>query len=148
MLTEKNTDAAREERERLGKTDLTEYPRLLAVDNEMVVPVNKVVQVLVTSDPEGVNHAFAMPAFGVKIDAIPGRLNEIWFKAEEEGLYYGQCSELCGARHAYMSIAVRVVSEERYNEWLAAASDSVENANQQLLAALEADKKTLVAENN
>lgn len=136
------------ERERYGKLDRAEYPRLLAVDNEMVVPVNKVVRVLVTADPEGVNHAFAVPAFGVKMDAIPGRNNEIWFKAEQEGLYYGQCSELCGARHAFMSIAVRVVSEERYAEWLAAAADDLGTANENLLASLAAERDTLVANNN
>lgn len=91
-------------------------PRLLAVDNEMVVPVGKVVKVQVTA--ADVLHAFALPSFGLKIDAVPGRLNETWFKAEREGVYYGQCSELCGARHAFMPIAVRVVSEEAYAQWL------------------------------
>ena len=87
-----------------------EQPRLLAVDNEMVVPVNKMVRVQVIG--ADVIHAFAMPAFGIKIDAVPGRLNETWFKATSEGVYYGQCSELCGKDHAYMPIAVRVVSEQ------------------------------------
>src|SRR6476469_9888784 len=91
-------------------------PRLLAVDNEMVVPVNKVVHVLTTG--ADVIHAFAVPAFGIKIDAIPGRINETWFKAEREGMYYGQCSELCGKDHAFMPIAVHVVSEQAYNTWL------------------------------
>jgi cytochrome c oxidase subunit 2 len=95
-----------------------DQPRLLAVDNDLVVPVNKVVRVLVTSDPIGVIHAFAVPSFGVKIDAVPGRLNETWFKATREGIYYGQCSELCGKDHAYMPIAVRVVSEKDYATWL------------------------------
>jgi cytochrome c oxidase subunit II len=94
-------------------------PRLLAVDNEVVVPVNKVVRVQTTADR--VIHAFAVPAFGIKIDAIPGRLNETWFKATKEGVYYGQCSELCGRNHAYMPIAVRVVSEQAFNTWLADA---------------------------
>jgi cytochrome c oxidase subunit 2 len=94
-------------------------PRLLEVDNEVVVPVNKVVRVQVTA--ADVLHAFAMPSFGVKIDAIPGRLNETWFRAEREGVYYGQCSELCGQRHAYMPIVVRVVSEQAYAEWLTEA---------------------------
>jgi cytochrome c oxidase subunit 2 len=85
-------------------------PRLLAVDNEMVVPVNKVVKVLVTG--ADVIHSFAVPSFGIKIDAIPGRLNETWFKAEREGMYYGQCSQLCGRDHAFMPIAVHVVSEK------------------------------------
>ncbi|MEO0635750.1 MAG: cytochrome c oxidase subunit II [Pseudomonadota bacterium] len=137
-----------DERARYGKEDRAEYPRLLAVDNEIVVPVNKVVRMLVTADPEGVNHAFAVPAFGVKMDAIPGRNNEIWFKAEKEGLYYGQCSELCGARHAFMPIAVRVVSEDNYNAWLTAAADDLDTANQNLIASIEAERATLVANNN
>jgi cytochrome c oxidase subunit 2 len=91
-------------------------PRLLAVDNQMVVPVNKVVRVQVTG--ADVIHAFAVPSFGVKIDGIPGRLNETWFKAEREGTYYGQCSELCGKDHAYMPIAVHVVSDQAYAAWL------------------------------
>jgi cytochrome c oxidase subunit II len=91
-------------------------PRLLAVDNPMVVPVNKVVRVQ-TIGAE-VIHAFAVPSFGVKIDAIPGRLNETWFKAAREGIYYGQCSELCGKDHAFMPIEVRVVSEQAYAAWL------------------------------
>jgi cytochrome c oxidase subunit 2 len=94
-------------------------PRLLSVDNEMVVPVNKVVRVLVTGFD--VIHAFAVPSFGVKIDAIPGRLNETWFKATKEGWYYGQCSELCGKDHAFMPIAVRVVSEAEFTTWVDAA---------------------------
>ena len=91
-------------------------PRLLAVDNELVVPVDKVVKVLITAND--VLHAWALPAFGVKRDAVPGRINETWFKAEKVGTYYGQCSELCGIKHAFMPITVRVVSEEEYNEWL------------------------------
>jgi cytochrome c oxidase subunit II len=93
-------------------------PRLLSVDNELVVPVNKNVKVLVTSDGSGVIHAFAVPSFGIKIDAIPGRLNETWFKATKEGWYYGQCSELCGRDHAYMPIAVRVVSDDEFKVWI------------------------------
>jgi len=93
-----------------------DQPRLLAVDNEMVVPVNKVVKVLVTGSD--VIHSFSVPSFGVKIDAVPGRLNETWFKAEREGTYYGQCSQLCGRDHAFMPIAVHVVSEQAYNAWI------------------------------
>ena len=93
-----------------------DQPRLLAVDNEMVVPVNKVVRVQVIG--ADVIHAFAVPSFGIKIDAVPGRLNETWFKATREGIYYGQCSELCGKDHAYMPIAVRVVNERDYATWL------------------------------
>src|SRR5437764_15055528 len=87
-------------------------PRLLGVDNEIVVPVNKTVRVQVIG--ADVIHAFAVPSFGIKIDAVPGRLNETWFKATREGMYYGQCSELCGKDHAYMPIAVRVVREKDY----------------------------------
>jgi cytochrome c oxidase subunit 2 len=93
-----------------------DQPRLLAVDNDVVVPVNKVIRVQVIG--ADVIHAFAVPSFGIKIDAVPGRLNETWFKATREGIYYGQCSELCGKDHAYMPIAVRVVSEKEYEAWL------------------------------
>ena len=96
-----------------------DQPRLLAVDNEVVVPVNKVVKVLITAND--VLHAWALPSFGVKRDAVPGRINETWFKAEKEGTYYGQCSELCGIKHAFMPITVKVVSEEDYQEWLSEA---------------------------
>ena len=96
-----------------------DQPRLLSVDNEVVVPVNKVVKVLITAND--VLHAWALPAFGVKRDAVPGRINETWFKAEKEGTYYGQCSELCGIKHAFMPIAVKVVSDEDYQEWLSEA---------------------------
>ena len=91
-------------------------PRLLGVDNEMVVPVNKVVRVQTTG--ADVIHSFAVPAFGIKIDAIPGRLNETWFRATKTGMFYGQCSELCGKDHAFMPITVRVVSEQAYAAWL------------------------------
>ena len=94
-------------------------PRLLAVDNEVIVPVNKVVKVLITAND--VLHAWALPSFGVKRDAVPGRINETWFKAEKEGTYYGQCSELCGIQHAFMPITVRVVSDEEYENWLSEA---------------------------
>ena len=93
-----------------------DQPRLLAVDNEVVVPVNKVVRVQVIG--ADVIHAFAVPSFGIKIDAVPGRLNETWFKAEREGVYYGQCSELCGKDHAFMPIAVRVVNEADFAAWI------------------------------
>ena len=91
-------------------------PRLLATDKHVVVPVNKVVKVLITAND--VLHAWALPAFGVKRDAVPGRINETWFKAEKEGIFYGQCSELCGIKHAFMPITVEVVSEEKYKEWV------------------------------
>jgi cytochrome c oxidase subunit II len=94
-------------------------PRLLGVDNELVVPVNKVVRVEVTG--ADVIHSFAVPAFGIKIDAIPGRLNETWFKATKIGMFYGQCSELCGKDHAFMPIAVRVVSDQDFVAWVETA---------------------------
>jgi len=94
-------------------------PRLLGVDNEMVVPVNKVIRVQTTG--ADVIHAFAVPAFGIKIDSIPGRLNETWFKATKTGMYYGQCSELCGKDHAFMPIAVRVVSDQEFASWVETA---------------------------
>ena len=94
-------------------------PRLLAVDNELVVPVNKNIRVITTGAE--VIHAFAVPSFGIKIDSIPGRLNETWFKATREGIYYGQCSELCGKDHAFMPIAVRVVSEDEFKKWVEGA---------------------------
>ena len=90
-------------------------PRLLGVDNPMVVPAGKVVRVIVTATD--VLHSFAMPAFGVKIDAVPGRLNETWFKVDEPGIYYGQCSELCGKRHAYMPIEIHVLPQADYDAW-------------------------------
>jgi len=93
-----------------------DQPRLLAADTEMVVPVNKNVLVLTTG--ADVIHSFTVPSFGIKIDAIPGRINETWFKATREGLYYGQCSELCGRDHAFMPINVRVVSEQAFATWL------------------------------
>jgi cytochrome c oxidase subunit 2 len=93
-----------------------DQPRLLAVDNEMVVPVNKTVRVITTG--ADVIHSFAVPSFGIKIDAVPGRINETWFTATREGVYYGQCSELCGKDHAFMPIAVRVVTEQAFSAWI------------------------------
>jgi cytochrome c oxidase subunit 2 len=97
-----------------------DQPRLLAVDNEMVVPVNKVVRMQIIGAE--VIHSFAVPSFGVRLDAVPGRLNETWFKATREGMYYGQCSELCGKDHAFMPVAIRVVSEQAFKEWVEAAN--------------------------
>src|SRR5690606_23077227 len=103
-------------------------PRLLAVDNMLVVPVNTTVRVQVTA--ADVIHAFGVPSFGVMTDAVPGRLNETWFNARKEGVFYGQCRELCGKDHAFMPIAVRVVSADVYAAWLAALeSGSVASAN-------------------
>jgi cytochrome c oxidase subunit II len=107
-------------------------PRLLGVDNRVVVPVGKTVRMIITSTD--VIHAWTIPAFGAKIDAVPGKLNETWFKAEREGVFYGQCSELCGSRHSFMPIAVEVVSQERFDQWVAeaktkfAAADSANTA--------------------
>jgi len=94
-------------------------PRLLGVDNEMVVPINKVVRIQTTG--ADVIHSFAVPAFGIKIDSIPGRLNETWFQATKLGMFYGQCSELCGKDHAFMPIAVRVVNDQEFAAWVEGA---------------------------
>ena len=118
--------------------DLKEgQPRLLAVDNEVVVPVNKVVKVMITAND--VLHAWALPSFGVKRDAVPGRINETWFKADRTGTFYGQCSELCGIKHAFMPITVNVVSEKDYNEWLEKAK--VEFAKEEISNNIKVAKK-------
>lgn len=111
-------------------------PRLLAVDNELVVPVNKVVRVQVIG--ADVIHSFAVPAFGIKIDAVPGRLNETWFKADQTGMFYGQCSELCGKDHAYMPIAVRVVTEDEFKKWVVDAQKKYASAGNSTFASIEA----------
>ena len=138
ILDEKDRTAA-------GKEDKAVYPRLLAVDHELVVPVNTMTRVLVTATD--VIHSFAMPAFGIKMDAVPGRINETWFKAEKEGLYYGQCSQLCGKDHAFMPIAIRVVSDQQYNTWLAAAKTDLDGANKTLMAEVDGTKKVAAAGN-
>jgi cytochrome c oxidase subunit 2 len=107
-------------------------PRLLGVDNEMVVPVNKVIRVETTG--ADVIHSFAVPAFGIKIDAIPGRLNETWFKAEKTGMYYGQCSELCGKDHSFMPIAVRVVTDQEFAAWVEQAKKKYASARTETFA--------------
>jgi cytochrome c oxidase subunit 2 len=94
-------------------------PRLLGTDNAIYVPVNKVVEVETAG--ADVIHSWAMPQMGVKMDAVPGRLNHTWFKATQTGVFYGQCSELCGAKHAYMPIELHVVSDAEYAAWLAAS---------------------------
>ena len=127
------------DRAALGKEDRAIYPRLLAVDNEVVVPVGETVRLLVTA--ADVIHSWTIPAFGVKMDAIPGRINETWFKADREGLYFGQCSELCGKDHAFMPIAVRVVSRDLYDTWLAAAATDLPGANKALQAAVSGGAK-------
>ncbi|MFZ1774373.1 MAG: cytochrome c oxidase subunit II [Rhizobiaceae bacterium] len=136
MLKEDARDAA-------GKADKAQYPRLLAVDNEMVVPVNTTVRILVTATD--VIHAFALPAFGVKVDAVPGRINETWFKAEKEGIFYGQCSEVCGMDHAFMPIAIRVVAEDKYNAWMAQAKTDLSGANKALIASIDRAPAVAVA---
>lgn len=118
-------------------------PRLLAVDNELVVPTGTVVHMQVIG--ADVIHAFAVPAFGVKIDAVPGRLNETWFRVDREGIYYGQCSELCGRDHAFMPIAVRAVSPEKFAMWVEAAQADLA-ASYELLAATDTAGQAEVAD--
>jgi cytochrome c oxidase subunit 2 len=110
-----------EDREKAIKAGMpaNQVPRNLAVDNEVLVPVNKVVHVLVTSTD--VIHAWTIPSFGAKVDAVPGRITATWFKATREGIYFGQCSELCGKDHAFMPIAIRVVKDQVFNEWVDAS---------------------------
>jgi cytochrome c oxidase subunit 2 len=103
-------------------------PRLLGVDNVVVVPVNKVVRVI--TNGADVIHSWAVPQFGVKMDAVPGRLNQTWFKATQIGTFYGQCSELCGAHHAFMPIEVKVVSEADFEAWAAAAKKKFASADE------------------
>ena len=101
--------------------------RLLETDTQIVVPINKVVKLQITSND--VLHAWTIPAFGVKMDAVPGRLNETWFKANKEGIFYGQCSELCGPKHAFMPINVNVVSETEFENWIDFAKEEYASGN-------------------
>jgi len=122
----------------LLKEELAEYGYgeedfLLATDTKVVVPVDAVVHVLTTATD--VIHAWTIPSFGSKIDAIPGRMNETWFKAEEVGTYFGQCSELCGKDHAYMPIVVEVVSQADFDAWVATEQAKLEPGNTELAAA-------------
>jgi cytochrome c oxidase subunit II len=128
------------------QADLKEgEPYLLTADTPVVVPVNKVVRIIVTASD--VIHSWAMPAFGLKIDAVPGRLNEDWFKAEKVGTFYGQCSELCGKDHAYMPIMVQVVPEADFNAWAAKAkSAGVEEAQKDLAARLAPNRLVAAGE--
>jgi cytochrome c oxidase subunit 2 len=117
--------------------------RLLSVDYPFVVPVDTVIRLQATADPTGVIHAVALPAFGVKIDAVPGRIHEMWFLAEREGIYYGQCSELCGTGHYNMPLEVRVVSPEVFQQWAETMVSDPDGANALLAAAEEARKANL-----
>lgn len=112
--------------------------RLLSVDNEAVVPVNEVVKVQLTASD--VIHAFGVPSFGIRMDAIPGRLNETWFKVEKEGVYYGQCYFICGKDHAYMPIVIRAVSRPEYEQWLAAAKAKFARSDSPLRLAADATR--------
>lgn len=125
------------------RTDPVRQPRLLAVDNEVVVPVGKIVRLQLTA--ADVIHSWAMPSFGVKMDAEPGRLNETWFKADKPGLYYGQCSELCGRDHAFMPIAVHVVTQAQFDAWIEAARSNLDAAYARLAAMVETDAATRLA---
>jgi cytochrome c oxidase subunit 2 len=114
-----------------------QVPRNLAVDNDILVPVNKVVHVLVTSSD--VIHNWTIPSFGSKVDAVPGRVTATWFKAMKEGIYFGQCSELCGKDHAFMPITVRVVKEQAFNDWAAALKARDKKKAKEIIRALAAD---------
>ena len=120
------------------RKDPVRQPRLLAVDNEVVVPVGKVVRLQITG--ADVIHSFALPSMGVKMDANPGRLNETWFKAEKTGVFYGQCSELCGRDHAFMPIAVNVVTQAQYDAWAAAAKSDLDAAYRRLAEMQDAER--------
>jgi len=111
-------------------------PRLLGVDERMVVPAGKVIKIITTSDD--VIHSFAVPAFWTKMDAVPGRLNETWFKVDRPGVYYGQCSELCGAKHAYMPIAVEVMEPARFAAWVKSKGGTLPGAKPTASEAIEA----------
>ncbi|MGH1417846.1 MAG: cytochrome c oxidase subunit II [Hyphomicrobiaceae bacterium] len=111
----------------------TMVPRNLAVDYEVVVPVNKNVHVLVSAPADGVIHNWTIPSFGSKTDAVPGRVTTTWFNAEQEGVYFGQCSELCGKDHAFMPIAVRVVDQATFDKWIEAMKADDEDAAKALL---------------
>jgi cytochrome c oxidase subunit II len=114
--------------------------RNLSVDNPAVVPVDTFVRVQVTAEGDAI-HSFAMPAFGLKEDAVPGRLNETYFKADREGMFYGQCSELCGKDHAFMPIAIRVVSKDEFNAWATQAGSDLERAYKTLASRIDEDKQ-------
>lgn len=139
MLKEKDQVSAGQR----ARTD-ADGPRMLAVDERLVVPAGKVIKIIATSND--VIHAFAVPAFWSKMDAVPGRLNETWFKVDRPGVYFGQCSELCGARHGYMPIAVEVVSPARFAEWVALKGGKMPGAAEPAKVA-EAPTSTPAAQN-
>jgi len=134
-------DKEREERIKKG----IPAPRLLAVDNEVIVPVGKAVHVIVTASD--VIHNWTVPSFGSKVDAVPGRATATWFRVRQEGIYYGQCSELCGKDHAFMPIAVRVVSQAVFDEWIAAQKARDRKKAQEIIdkVAIEQAKKPVAA---
>ncbi len=130
-------DALMMTEEEVGEAGMSRSMFRLATDEALVVPVGQVVRVQVTASD--VIHAWTVPNFGVKVDAVPGRLNQTWFRAEKEGTFYGQCSELCGKDHAYMPIAVRVVSLDEYARWL-------ETAREEFAATDPVDSEVLLAD--
>ena len=114
--------------------------RNLSVDNPVVVPVDTFVRVQVTAEGDAI-HAFAMPAFGLKEDAVPGRLNQTYFNADREGVFYGQCSELCGKDHAFMPIEIIVVSQDKFRAWAGQAAADLPGAYRTLTASIEKEKQ-------
>ncbi len=118
--------------------------RNLSVDNPVIVPVNTFVRVQVTAEGDAI-HSFAMPAFGMKEDGVPGRLNETYFKAEREGVFYGQCSELCGKDHAFMPLEIHVVSADKFRAWATQAASDLPGANKTLAASNRDDKNEKLA---
>lgn len=115
-------------------------PRLLATDNAIVLPVDTKIRVLVTGSD--VIHSWAMPAFGVKIDAVPGRLNEVWIQIEEPGMYYGQCSELCGIRHGFMPIMIKAVAKPEFDDWVKRAREEFARVDAPAVAVADASGPT------
>ncbi len=109
-------------------------PRLLSTDYELVVPVNTNIKMQITSDPSGVIHSWAVPSLGVKMDAIPGRLNETYFNIKEPGMYYGQCSELCGIGHGFMPISIKAVSQDDFASWVEVAKKEFASGSNKSLA--------------
>ncbi len=114
------------QRDKFKKISTEIYPELLATDYELIIPARRVVRLLIIS--ADVIHAFTVPSFGIKVDAIPGKINDAWVKVDNPGIYYGQCSEFCGKDHAFMPIAVRVVSQEMFDNWIKIASINIDNA--------------------